>query len=281
MAVEAKRGCGYRKIGGIYLVSGGGGIACDRLPIALTVCPVCSHGFKQSRGWTWIDVAGLTGGVHQGCTDEFPCPLCMDTAKMGKAGMIWIGERFYKTPADFDKEGVQLGFSRRIKAVPRGFKIGVTWVLLAHPLTIPVPNCADPTCGHPTNAHGPQGCRWDVNCECEAHPPTHLPGIFKVWRPERIEKILPDTMQKCVVVHGEDSQIVADAAAAAGAVAALKVKGEKAEWHYLDEEVEKLAEQGITPVFVPANDPDHRGSIWDSVEERDGNDERGEEEEIP
>jgi hypothetical protein len=24
--------------------------SCDRLPIPLSVCPVCSHGFKQSRG---------------------------------------------------------------------------------------------------------------------------------------------------------------------------------------------------------------------------------------
>ena len=31
MASEPKRGCGYRKIGGTYLVGGGIGIPCDRL----------------------------------------------------------------------------------------------------------------------------------------------------------------------------------------------------------------------------------------------------------
>lgn len=53
MAIEAKRGCGFRKVGGTYLVSEGEGMPCDRLPIKLDVCPVCSHGFKRSRGWTW------------------------------------------------------------------------------------------------------------------------------------------------------------------------------------------------------------------------------------
>lgn len=30
MACEPKRGCGYRKVGGIYLVGGGIGVPCDR-----------------------------------------------------------------------------------------------------------------------------------------------------------------------------------------------------------------------------------------------------------
>lgn len=238
MAVEAKRGCGYRKQFGLYLVSGGMGVSCDRLPFPLTVCPTCSHGFKQSRGWTWVDVNGLVGGIHKDCADEFGCPLCMETVKMGRAGMIWIGEKFYKTPAEFNKESVALGVSRRIKAIPRGFKVNETWVLLAHPLTVKIESCPNPDCAHPTDAHGPQGCRWDASCACEDTPPTHLPGIFKVWRPERVEKILPDTMRNDT------------------------------------EELEKLAKQGITPVFVPADDPDHKGSVYDS-ESEDESEENG------
>jgi rubredoxin len=268
MAVEAKRGCGYRKIGGLYLVSGGGGIACDRLPIPLTVCPTCSHGFKQARGWTWIDVAGLVGGAHEDCSDEFPCPLCKEVEQMGRAGMLWIGERFYKTPEEFNREGVALGVSRRIKAVPRGFEVGKTWVLLAHPLTIEVPNCMNRDCGHPTKAHGPQGCRWDAKCTCEENPVTHLPGIFKVWRPTRIEKILPDTLKKCEVKIGDGlAVVVADSIAALALVDATTGEGKKADWRYLDDEVNKLVSQGITPVFVPASDPDHQGSVYDVEEE--------------
>jgi len=37
MAVEAKRGCGYRKVGGLYIVSGGQGISCHRLPMNIHV----------------------------------------------------------------------------------------------------------------------------------------------------------------------------------------------------------------------------------------------------
>src|SRR6266478_6075780 len=105
MAVEPRRGCGYRKVGGLYLVSGGGGVPCDRLPIRLDVCPVCSHGFKQSRGWTWVDVFGLIGGDHMvpsftvgetiACADDRRCPLCYNVKAVGKAGLLWIGEKFY------------------------------------------------------------------------------------------------------------------------------------------------------------------------------------------
>ena len=64
MAIEQKRGCGYRKVGGLYMVGGGIGVPCDRLPYELTVCPCCSQGVKQSRGWTWIDVAKFFQGMH-------------------------------------------------------------------------------------------------------------------------------------------------------------------------------------------------------------------------
>jgi hypothetical protein len=224
MAVEAKRGCGYRKVGGLYLVSEPGGVSCDRLPISLTSCPVCSHGFKQARGWTWVDVAGLVGGVHRDCHDEFPCPLCMATSEMGKAGLLWIGERFYKTPAEFDAEGQTLGFSRRIKAVPRGFKVGETWVLLAHPKTI---KGACEAC----NGTGiiSEGTNHEPCDGCEGQGSKFSPGIFKVWRPRRVEKLLPESMRGSA------------------------------------EELE-LVERGITPVFVPDNDPDHHGTVYDKDE---------------
>lgn len=187
MAVEAKRGCGYRKQGGLYLVSDPGGMPCDRLPIALTVCPVCSHGFKQARGFSWVDVAGLVGGVHKDCLDEFPCPLCMATESMGRAGLLWIGEKFYKTPEDFGQEAAALGVSRRIKALPRGFVVGETWILLAHPKTISTP-CAE------CQADGWKLGSPETPCEACAGKGTVLsPAIFKVWRPSRIEKILAES----------------------------------------------------------------------------------------
>jgi hypothetical protein len=218
MAVEAKRGCGYRKQGGLYLVSGGAGVPCDRLPIPLTVCPVCSCGFKQARGWTWTDVFGLVGGVHDECKDEFvPCPLCSDPKSIGKAGLLWIGEKFYKTPDEFQREGVALGFSRRIKSLPRGFKVGETWVLLAHSRTIATQE--------------PKVNEGELVLPGQFET-VYKPGIFTLWRPTRVEKILPESKR--------DS-----------------------------EEVKALLEQGITPVFVPDDDKDHQGSVYDKEAEEE------------
>jgi len=52
---EEKRGCGYRKVGAMYLCGMGIPVECDRLPYELTVCRVCGAGVKQSRGFTWLD----------------------------------------------------------------------------------------------------------------------------------------------------------------------------------------------------------------------------------
>jgi hypothetical protein len=174
MASEPKRGCGYRKVGGLYLFGGGIGIPCDRLPFELTVCSCCGQGIKQARGWTWVDVAKLFQGAHLvdtglqilPCKCSSVCPLCKAPETLGRAGLLWIGEKFYRTPAQFVAEGVNMGFSRRIKAIPQGFKVGETWVLLAHKNAIPISKGLEPGA------------------------PDFKPGIFYCWRPERVEKIM-------------------------------------------------------------------------------------------
>lgn len=50
------------------------------------------------------------------------CPLA--TKLFGKAGLLWIGEQYYKPPRDFITEADRLGVSRRIGAIPRQFEIG-------------------------------------------------------------------------------------------------------------------------------------------------------------
>lgn len=200
MAVEPRRGCGYRKIGGLYLVSGPGGMPCDRLPFPLTICPTCNQGIKQTRGWTWVTPNTLFGGMHSDCMDGWhTCPVCQPTPD--RAGLLWIGEKFYPTPTEFHMEAADLGISRRIKAIPRGFEIRKTWILLAHPKAI----------------------REFKESEYEA-------GIIKVWRPTRIEKILPESKRG-------------------------------------SEEAAELDKKGITCVYVPDNDPDHTGSVYESEEQ--------------
>lgn len=202
MAVEAKRGCGYRKVGGLYLVSGGLGAPCCRLPYPLTVCPCCGTGIKQARGWTWINPIKLFPALQVGLGCH-ACPLGAVEQRIGdKAGLLWIGASFYPTAQHFEHECRTQGLSRRIGRVPRGFKVGETWIFLGHP----------------------KACRIDNEEQA---------GIFRVFRPERIEKIITTSQS-------------------------------------LDEEVmAKLAEQGITPVVVPDDDPDHRGSVYDKEEEED------------
>jgi hypothetical protein len=191
VAIESRRGCGYRKINGLYLVGGGIGIPCDRLPFELTVCSCCGQGIKQARGWTWVDVAKLFQGAHNittdpegqkelcGCGSGF-CPLCNNPESIGKAGLLWIGEKFYKTPDLFVKEGVELGFSRRIKAVPQGFKVGETWVLLAHSKALG------------TNGHN--GVE-DI-----------VPGIFYVWLPQRLERLFLESQRNSPEVEASEKR---------------------------------------------------------------------------
>ena len=70
----------------------------------------------------------------------------------------------------------------------------------------------------------------------QAFTRKYLPGIFKVWRPDRIEKILPESKR------GSEEHL-------------------------------ELAERGITAVFVPDNDPDHQGTVYDKDEENGNSEE--------
>lgn len=131
--VERKRGCGWRKPGGLYLMADGLQFsACGKLPIRLDVCPTCGHGVKPSRSWTWVNGTALTEGIactEQGSVDCARCPL---SKSPGRVGLIWIGGTFYETPADWIREAREMGVSRRIPAVPNDFELGTTWVWVAH-----------------------------------------------------------------------------------------------------------------------------------------------------
>lgn len=136
MAIETLRGCGYRKVGGIYLVGSVTGIGCGKLPIALVECPTCGQGIKQSRGWTWVNPSKLIGRKNCSNHKDLCAGRCVlsDVKKLGdKAGLLWIGQQFYPSHQAFFSEAEQLGISKRISKIPRGFKLNETAVLLAHP----------------------------------------------------------------------------------------------------------------------------------------------------
>ena len=164
MPAEGKRGCGYRKLGGLYIVADGSGMECCKMPILLHVCPTCNQGVKQSRGWQWIDPRPWIGAY--GCKDASAagfCPLSNPTLLGERVGLIWIGTQFYPTPMHFSVEAEKMGISRRIKAIPKGFEIGKTWVFFAHP---------------------------HIKRDRESGEWTG--GVFRVARPHRIEQIVTD-----------------------------------------------------------------------------------------
>lgn len=217
MAVEPKRGCGYRKVGGLYLIGEGLGRSCGRLPLPLRVCPACGGGIKQSRGWTWINPSALfegvaCSGVARIDAGDNICDGCLlqDVGQITEAGLIWIGRAFYPKPEDFVREARELGICRRISAVPRGFRLGEHLLFLGHPGAIREP-------GEPES-----GVLW-----------RETPGLFFVFRPTRIDKIVTESQSRD------------------------------------EEEMERLADRGITPVIVPDDDRDHRGTVYDKPDEED------------
>lgn len=157
ISYEAIRGCGYRKPGkdgvGIYLRGGSYFEECERLPFLLDVCPCCGAGIKASRGFTWINPMvifdpytepkctgfwddALAAGYHKEDHDHERCWMCNPELLGSRAGLIWIGEKHYATPADFSREAATMGISRKIAAIPNGFEVGVHAIFLAHRKTI-------------------------------------------------------------------------------------------------------------------------------------------------
>ncbi len=192
MSVEAMRGCGYRKVGGLYLCGGGKDTQCDRLPYELVLCPTCGAGVKFTRGWTWLDWYGYAGehsarqgglpsnvggGVFSECSCPPMCPVCCPAiytpllAQDKKVyGLLWVGEASY-TPKTFTQEALTMGVSRRIAAVPKNLKLGETWVLFAHKKLI-------------RKHTEPDGSNEDV------------PGIFYVFRPTSLELLIWESQAK-------------------------------------------------------------------------------------
>jgi hypothetical protein len=233
MAVEARRGCGYRKVGGIYLVCNGAGVVCDRLPFPLHVCPVCNQGIKQSLGWTWVNGELLFGGPHKPSECKEPknnwCVVCDETEKIRHAGLLWTGKRFYKNIEDFNEEAKKLGISRRISTIPKGFRLGETWVLMAHPKAFFNIKPTPLTVGFLDEDHA----LFDAK---------YTPGIFSAFKPSAVEEIITDKQAK-------DKDFMAE----------------------LEAHSKKVGVK-ITPVVVPADDKDHQGTVYDKDEEENDGD---------
>ncbi len=186
---DRKRGCGWRKPGGVYLMSSGLAAPCGALPIPLCRCPTCGNGIAPSRGWTWIDAGALLAPAVAMChgpeainpnrLGELPtCGRCPMTRITGKHGLVWIGGQFYKRPEDFIREVLEQGVSRRIAQLPRDLKLGETWVFVAHREAIEEPNRLVP------------GTVEDVARQHGLSRPVYTPGIFHAFKPTAVEYVV-------------------------------------------------------------------------------------------
>ncbi len=188
---DRKRGCGWRKPGGIYLVSSGLAAPCGALPIPLCRCPTCGNGIKATRGWTWIDAGALLSPAVALCDgppalnpDRFgqqpTCIRCPMSRISGRHGLLWVGGQFYKTPEDFTREAMNQGVSRRISQLPKDLKLGETWVFIAHREAIEI--------GRVLCERGEPGATPLMDGKYDR--PVYGPAVFHAFKPTAVEYVV-------------------------------------------------------------------------------------------
>jgi len=163
---EGKRGCGYRTPGaggvGIYLVGDGVFDPCARIPYPLTVCPCCGEGVRQGMGLTWINPSKLFAPELFPTCPKKACKCFMNTT-IDRAGLMWVGVKYYPTTTSFSSECADMGISKKIGAVPHNFKFGKDVIYLAHPRAI-------------TDYTKPDD--------------PYVPGVFMVFRPTGVDLVI-------------------------------------------------------------------------------------------
>jgi hypothetical protein len=113
MAVESKRGCGFRKAGGLYVVGK------FHRPEAMEA--FCTD-YEQTRTLRWADPARLFA-TAQGIPDSY--------TQAERIALMWVGESHY-SKASFTREALAMGVSKRVSSLPIGMKAGDP-IALAHP----------------------------------------------------------------------------------------------------------------------------------------------------
>lgn len=180
---EGARGCGFRKPGGLYMVTDREGEPCPALPVEMVVCPHCGAGIRPSRAWTWITPDVILNPHDHGHPG---CPLNAPGLMGDRAGLLWIGGSFYPTPDDWMREAQTMGVSRRIATVPRGFVIGETWVAVAHRKVI-----RDGWVNTDTDVtYRDMAAIVEAGVDFDLLEEVWRPAVFHVFKPQRIEYVV-------------------------------------------------------------------------------------------
>jgi hypothetical protein len=221
MAAEPRRGCGYRKIGATYLECDARAFACGVLPFELAPCPLCDHRPPFTRGIQRITPRNI---LHQAKPCSAPPSHC-EACPAGKAmeaetaGLMWIGDRFY-TVTEFNEEANRLGISKRVPAIPQWLEIGKTWIFLAYGKVFSESCARCRGAGKMLVVQTAAESAFLEECEYCENGRVHRPGVFRAFIPQRLVRIIPDTMPEA--------------------------------------ERATLRKQGLTLVEVPHDDPDHQ-----------------------
>lgn len=220
MGQEAERGCGFRRVGGMYLTGMGLSVPCDRLPLNIESCPTCGAGLKVTRVPMRVDYKTMYGNhikttptkgypstktyiengkVHEAplvdlltCDEFLVCPICNPDLMKGAVYLLGVGREY--TPQSFVAEALKLGVSKRIWAIPRDFKVGESWVLLTHrdagTKEFPEHEWNEKNvCNFCQSPHLQQGNDPTIATTLvqENKCRRNVPAIFYAYRPEKIE----------------------------------------------------------------------------------------------
>ena len=228
MSQEPKRGCGFRRVGGTYLVGEGIFTPCDRLPMEIKQCPCCGRLIKVGRSLEQFN-PHLYFQDHRNCEEGgfVRCIVCKPAD--ANAFIQMVGVESYPTADSFLEEAHRLGISRRVnwKKIPKDFKVGESPIYLAHPYGLEITldpavfPVADVLPGFEDDKSKKKRKR-NINQPrlLDAARVEMKPAVFMVFVPKKVERIMWES----------------DAT---------------------DDVVEKLAKQGFTVVKIKDGDPDH------------------------
>ncbi len=187
---EEKRGCGFRKVGGLYLVTDPILFTkpCYKLPVSTN-----KYGIKQARNITYIErktniykmfvnmICPSNDKNHydtQNCDacKALHCPLGSENLieNKQKIYLLWIGKQYYPTPQKWIDEAAKQGISRKVKFIPDDIEIGKSIVAVAHSKVK-----FDLNMFNSSDEESAKGGTFRIK-----------PGIFFAFRPQRIEYIV-------------------------------------------------------------------------------------------
>jgi len=162
MAVEAKRGCGYRRVHGTYLVGELGGFGCHRLPLKLYEHAEFFRGYKE------INPKEILGKCYNCDSAHQPFCVVCNPPDEDVHGLMFVGEQYY-TPQGFLDEAASQGISKRISRIPNNLELGKTIVYLAH-----------------------RKCSFGN---------MQVPAVFMAFRPQRVEQLIWESENVAEIVE--------------------------------------------------------------------------------